>query len=52
MNHLSEKYFTGFKYVSEDRLNNGGMYTFNISTLLFSGITVGIPFFFIMKSEN
>lgn len=52
MNHLSEKYFVGLKYIAEERLNNGGMYVFNIGTFIYSGATIGIPYLNIIKSDK
>lgn len=49
MNHLDEKYFTDFKYIAKNRLDNGGMYVFNIGTLIYSVIMIGIPYL-VMKT--
>ena len=52
MNKLGVKYFESFKYLTEGRLNNGGMYVFNIGTFIYLGAVIGVPYLNIVKSDK
>lgn len=49
MNRLDEKYFADFKDITEGRLDNSGMFVFNIGTFLFSCVMIGVPIIFIFN---